>query len=289
MNRCLAFLMALLLTSITVSSACVAAPSDLIRFTIEPSTASDELRVSFREEDRDHDSNWSTGFRPSELVGLDLAGFRGAGSRPLQFALVREAGRLDCAGHGGESYAGGNCRFAANAAFMQLLAARGIARPTDRQAFSMMAVDIRRALVDALASARYPTPTINQLIELAAVGVDSRYIAELSRLGYRPAALHSLVEFAALDITPDYIASMARIGYGKLDPGELVQFKALDITPQYVAGFQRIGYAHLAANKLVELKALDITPEFVRAAEQQPGVLPDTGQLVQLKALDEDR
>jgi hypothetical protein len=281
--------MALLVATITVSSACVAAPSDWIHFTLEPSRQSGEIRASFREERGEHDSNWSTGFRPSELIGLDVAGFSASGSRPLQFALVRESGRLDCAGHGGDSYAGGSCRFTADAAFNQFLESRGIGRPNERDGLSLMAVDVHRTLVEALASARYPTPTIEQLIELAAVGVDQAYIRGLAGAGYRPASLNSLVEFRALDITPDYIGGLSRVGYAGLAANDLVQFKALDITPEFISGFQRIGYSHLSADKLVELKALDVTPEFVRAAERQRGVMPDVAQLAQLKELSETR
>lgn len=288
MTRFVALIMALLFASITVSSACVAAPSDWIHFTLEPSGRSGTIQASFRTGDNGRDtSNWSTGFRPSELVGLDAAGFRTTGSRPLQFAIAREAGRLDCAGHGGDSYAAGNCRFTANPAFMQLLQSRGIGRPDERDGLSLVAVDAKRELIDALAAAHYRMPTIQQLIELSAVEVTARYINDLSRLGYRPASLDSLVEFRALEISPEYIAGFARVGYTNIDPDELVQLKALEITPEYVAGFQRIGYAHLTPDKLVELKALDITPEFVRAAERQPGVMPDVSQLVQLKDLAE--
>src|SRR4051812_17940523 len=119
MNRCLAFLFALCFAAISVSSACIAQPSDWIRFTLESERGgADRIQASFRDEVRDRERNsWSTGFHPSDFVGLDVAGFRGAGSRPLRFALMREAGRLDCAGNGGGGMAIGNCSFTADAAF----------------------------------------------------------------------------------------------------------------------------------------------------------------------------
>ena len=132
MNRVFAIIGALLLAFISVSSACTAAPGTWVHFTLEPERGSDLVRASFRNDQNGrHENNWSTGFRPSELTGLDLAGFRSAGSRPLRFALIREAGRLDCSGHGGESYAAGNCSFTADPAFTQLLESRGIGRPTE--------------------------------------------------------------------------------------------------------------------------------------------------------------
>src|SRR5437763_15360818 len=103
MNRSLAFLLALVFATVTVSSACLAAPSDWVRFTLEPARGgTGDIHATFRDESRGRgDNNWSSTFRTPELAGLDVGGFRGDGLRPLRFALVREAGGLDCAGNGG--------------------------------------------------------------------------------------------------------------------------------------------------------------------------------------------
>jgi hypothetical protein len=287
MNRCLAFIGALLLAFISISSACTAAPGQWIHFTLESRPGDDGgIHASFRKEVRGRDeNNWSTGFPPSKLAGLDVAGFRAGGTRPLRFAVIREAGRLDCSGHGGEGYAAGTCSFAPDPAFTQLLASRGIGRPSDDQSFGLMAVNARRELIDAVAAARYPTPTINDLMALSALGVDGGYIGGLAHVGYRPHTIHSLIEFKALGITPQWIGGFVRMGYGNMPAEELVQLKALDITPEYIAGFDRIGYRNLPVDKLVQLKALDVTPEFVSRIAAVDGGLPPVEKLVQLKAL----
>jgi hypothetical protein len=283
MNRFLAFLLALIFATVSVSSACVAAPSDWIRFTLEQRRSS-EIQASFDNESGGrNDNHWSTGVMPSQLIGFDIAGFRGSDTSPLRFAVVRESGRLDCSGQGGRGRASGNCEFRADPAFTDLLARRGIGRPTREQAFSLMALDVRREIVDALAGARYPTPTINNLMELTAVGVNGRYIADLSRAGYRPRTIQSLVEFRALGITPEWIGGFARIGYANIPNDELMQLKALDITPEFVSGFARIGYGRLPVEKLVELKAMNITPEFVRSVMRQGEAAPPVNDLVELK------
>jgi hypothetical protein len=284
MNRFAALILALLFATLTVSSACVAAPSDWIHFTLEPEHGGGKIQATFRNDDggRDH-SNWSSGFVPSELAGLDLAAFRASGTRALRFSLIREAGRLDCAGNGGGSYAAGNCRFTPNPVFTQLLMSRGIGNPTRDEAFGLMALNVHRDLIDAVAAARYPTPTVGELMQMTAVGVNGPYISGLAHAGYRPRTIHSLVEFKALDITPQWIAGFVSIGHGNLPADELIQLKALDVTPAYIAGFDRIGYRNLPTATLVQLKALDITPEFVRSAVGQRGTMPPVDQLVQLK------
>jgi hypothetical protein len=287
MTRMLAFIAALLLTAITVSSACVASSSAPLQFTIVPRT-SGQVHIRFeRNRNSHHDNSWESSFSPADLAGLDPAALNGAGTRPIRFAIVRDAGRLDCAGTGGNEMARGNCSLTADAGFNSFLAQHGIGQPTEEQTFSLVAVNVRRDLVGALAAAHYPTPTIDNLVELAAVDVTPTYITTLSRQGYRPQSLQGLVEFGALEITPEYIGSFARAGYSNLPPDELVQMKAMEITPAYVAGFERIGYGHLPVDTLVQLKALDITPEYVLAV-QQGGALPSPDHLVQLKAVTDD-
>lgn len=286
MNRCLAFLCAVLLASITISSACVAQPTDWIRFTLKSQSGNDRLKASFDREGAGRgEHEWSTGFRPSDLFGLNLAGFYTPGSRPLGFAVVREAGRLDCSGNGGGGYANGNCRFTADPAFTQALVSHGIARPTEEEAFSLMAVNAHRELVEAIAAARYPTPSIDDLMALSALDVTGRYIADLSRVGYRPQGIHSLIEFKALNITPEWIGGLVQIGYANLPSDELVQLKALNITADYIAGFDRVGYRRLPVETLVQFKAVGVTPEFVVAMQQRRSARPSPDELVQLRVL----
>ena len=286
MNRYLAFFLALVFASITVSSACVAAPTDWIRFSLKPDGRSGKIRASFRDDSSGrHEHNWSTGFLPSDLFGLDMAGFRAGGTRPLHFAIVREAGRLDCSGSGGNASAAGNCSFALNPAFAQLLTSRGIAQPTRDEAFGLVAVNVRRELIDSLAAAHYPTPAIDDLIALTALGTDGRYISGLAHAGYRPAAIHSLVEFKALNVTPEWIGGFVRIGYANLPPDQLVQMRALDISPDFVAGFDRVGYRRLPVNTLVQFKAVGVTPEFAANARQRKGSAPSVDELVRMRVL----
>jgi len=285
MNRPLALACALLCASVAVSSACLAQSANLVRFTLEPGHNDREKIHGNFQQGRDHQGHeqWSTGFPPSDLMGLEVSSFRGPGARPIHFTIVREAGRLDCSGSGGGGRARGDCRFTMDPGFAHLLAAHGIGTPSDRQAFGLMAVNARREMIEAIAAAHYPTPSMDNLMALAALGVDGRYIAELSRAGYRPSSIQKLIEFKALAITPQWIAGFVNVGYANVPGDGLVQLKALGITPEFIAGYQRIGYRNLPVNTLVELKALDITPDFVRRAVPAGQPLPSVGHLEELK------
>lgn len=285
MNRPIALACASVLAAATLSMTAAAQSAELIHFSLEPERGTPaKIRASLRDDRNGHrDNNWSTGFLPSELAGLEVSSFRASGTRPIHFAIVREAGRLDCAGNGGGGYAAGNCRFTDNTAFTQLLVGRGVGRPDPEQAFGLMAVNARRDIIDAVAAAHYPTPTVDDLMALAALGVDGGYINGIARAGYRPGTIHSLVEFKALQINPEWIAGIARVGYGNVPSDQLVQLRALGITPEYVAGFQRVGYRQLPINELVQLKALGITPEFVRATVGTQAAMPPVDKLVEYK------
>ena len=287
MTRMLAFVCALMMTAITVTSACVANSAAPLQFIIEPTGKSDQVQVRFRRDVNRGTDNWSSTFRIDDLAGLDAAALRGPGTNPLRFAIIREAGRIDCAGSGGNAMARGTCGMTPDRRFNDFLTASGISRPSEEQTYALIAVNARRELVVALKASGYQTPSLDKLIELSAVEVTPAYIRALDAIGYKPPSLGQLVEFAALEITPEFIGSFARAGYSNLTPGELVQLKALEITPEFIAGFERIGYSSLSVGTLVELKAMDVTPEFVRAV-QQGGPLPSPSKLVQIRAVSRD-
>lgn len=286
--RLWALIAAVLLSALIVSSASIAGAADDIRFTIELARYDGRVHATFRSGDSDHDNHWSSDFAAGELAGLDLSRLHAPGSGPVRFAIQREAGRLDCAGNGGNAMAVGRCNFTADEGFANYLAARGMRRPSSREAFTMMAVNVRRDLIEALSGARYPTPSVDNLVALTALGANGRYINDLARVGYRPETLDALIQFKALGITADYIGGYVRMGYGNIPSDQLVQLKALDIDAAYVAGFDRIGYGRIAPDELVQLKALGITPEWVQGFQRLGFRHIPVSKLVEMKAVGVD-
>ena len=57
MNRCLAFLFAVLIASITISSACVAQPSEWVRFTLHSRNGDGRLQANFSDESKGRGDN----------------------------------------------------------------------------------------------------------------------------------------------------------------------------------------------------------------------------------------
>jgi len=286
MTRLFAFLAAILVSFVAISSA-TASEAEPIHFRLDAARSSaGRVHASFSSyRGHDRDNRWSTDFAVRDLAGLDLGRLRAQGNQPVRFALAREAGRLDCAGTGSHSIASGDCRFTVDAGFSNFLVSRGMRRPSESESFSMMAVNARRDIVEALHAARYPVPTADELISLTAVGVDGGYIAGLARVGYRPSNLDTLLQFKALNVTPRWIEGFVRHGMGRMDPDELVQLKALDITADYIAGFERAGYRNLSPDQLVQLKALGVTPGYAAAVRRGMAEFPTPERLVELKAI----
>ena len=152
MTKMLAFIAALLMSALAVSSACVASSVQPLQFTIEPSGSSGLFNLRFRRADSRGVDSWSSTFRSSELAGLDPAALRGSAIQPVRFTISRDPGRIDCAGNGGGSMASGTCRMTPDEGFNALLAANGIARPTEEQTYGLIATEVTRELVAALRS-----------------------------------------------------------------------------------------------------------------------------------------
>jgi hypothetical protein len=282
MTRMFAFFAAILVSVIAISSACTAGVSEGIRFHLNTERRAGEVYASFSG-GHGRTNEWTSSFRAGDLQGLDLRQLRNGG--PVRFALVRDAGRLDCTGIGGGSRASGTCNFKPNAEYMNFLVSRGVKRPNEGEGMALMSLNVRRDLVEALHATGLPAPSIDDLLSLAAIGADGAYIRGLAQVGYRPRNLDTLVQFKALDVTPGYIQSFLRDGYGNLPASQIVQLKALDITGDYVASFKAAGYPDLTPNQLTAFKALGVTADYARAVRAGSREAPSPDRLVELKAV----
>ena len=271
MNRPLIFIAAMATAAAAVTSACLAEVrssdrpfrADDIRFTLSDENRDGRLDFSLREGDRRSHLNNTVA---AADIGADPSVLARDGA--MRFAMVRDAGRLDCEGTTRAAKAEGNCRFTADEAFNRELAAAGVARPSAEDSYAMTIVGVTRTLVVALKNANYGPPDADQLTAMAAVGVTPAYIADLSQRGFKPGSLDDLVAFRAVGVTPDYVDGLAKAGVKVGEGDDVVALRALGVTPDFVAGFVRIGYTNLPAEKLVELKALGVTPAMVQTAEK---------------------
>ena len=285
MTRPFAILSALLLTTATLNTTSFAANLGEIRFALSTERSpAGRAQLTLTDDGRRASVN-STSVALDDLAGLDTSALSSGRAAPLRFALVRDAGRLDCSGTGQLRHSKGECRFTADRGFSDYLVRHGIDRPTDREAFTLAMVGANRALVAALSAARYPTPGISDLAGLAALGVTPDYIRDLARRGYRPEKVGDLLAFKALDVTPAYVDALRRAGFDRLSAAEIVQFKALDVSPAYAASLRAIGYGDVSANEIVQLKALGVTADYIAGFQRLGNGRIPVSKLIEYKAL----
>ncbi len=268
MYRFLIVLAALNVTALSNPSGGLAANIDTMRFELEPRRDKPQrVQLNLRGEgEKNRGSMTGSDFEYREL-GLSPASLNHEGSRPLRFALIRDAGRADCYGTSQRGRGTGQCRFTANHAFNALLARHGVAPPSQRQGFALIWVGASRGLVQAIAKARYPAPTVDELTALAALNVTPIYINELAKRGYRPDAISELTAFKALAISPSYIDGITRAGLRDIRADQLIQLRALGVTPEYVAELRRLG-VQVPVSRIIQYKALGLSPRAVASSRE---------------------
>jgi hypothetical protein len=259
MHRSLALCFAMILTAVSIATAGFAAEVGTLRFGVSEA-GNDRLQLRLHRDSAPNRSI-SSSFDVRELAGLDRAALRGQDGTPVAFAIVREAGRLDCAGQAQARQARGTCRFAGDPSFAAFLVASGVQRPTDGEWLDLAMVGARRSLVEALKVGNYTMPSPSTLIGMSALGVSSEYIREMAANGYRPRQTADFIPLKALDVSPAYIRSLKSVGYDGVAVEQLIQLKALGVTAEFIASLQRRGFRNLSVSQLVQLKALGIRPD----------------------------
>lgn len=247
-----------------------------ISWSIEPNRpgTADEIQLTVDSRWGPHSrSNWSNTRRLEELQGLGSAQLMGS-SQPVRFAMVKDAGRLDCAGTAGGGRGSGQCSFTPNAGFAAYLEGRGIGRPDAHQAYSLTMSGVGRDLVQALEQNRFTRPDIDQLTAMGIHGATASYVRDLGGLGYRLSA-DDLVAFKIHGVKPDYIREMAAIGPAlqHISPSDLVALNTHGVKPEFVREMAAIGpaFRNVSADDLVSMAIHGVRPEMARAYVQLQG------------------
>lgn len=217
---------------------------------------------------RGQTSTWGNDRPIGEFQGLSAGQVTGP-TGPVRFAIVREAGRLDCDGVAGRLVGSGTCSFTADPGFADFLATHGIGRPTERQAFTLAMSEVGRELVASLEGFSYPRPTIDQLSAMGIHGVSPAFVSELAQQGYKLKSGDELVNFKIHGVDIEYIRDLAAIGpqFDRFAADDLVSMKIHGVKPDYVRAMAAIGpaFATLTADDLVSFAIHGAKPEMVQA------------------------
>ena len=267
-----AFAAAASAVTIAFHSPSVAAPQpDSIRWTVEQirsSGGSDDIQLTIDSRwGIGNHSVWSDSRHLGELHGLGPAQLQG-GAQPVRFALVREAGRLDCSGTAGGGRGSGPCAFTPDAGFSAFLSAHGIGGADRHQSFTLTMSGVGRDLIDALEKSGFDRPTGEQLAAMGVHGVSATYVRGLGARGYRLSA-DDLIAFKIHGVEPEYVRELADISPGlrQISPSDVVSLKIHGVSAAWVRQMAAIGpgFRNLNADDLVSMAIHDVRPELARS------------------------
>jgi beta-lactamase regulating signal transducer with metallopeptidase domain len=226
-------------------------------WSVQPSERSGEVYFEMRQL---HSSNGHN-VPLSQLEGLTTAQMNAGGT--VKFLLRRDAGTFTCEGVFREGGGGGAFTYAANPAFSDELAKRGVTRPTAQQQFEMASNDVSLALVDDLRAQGYQTPTSEDLVQAGHHGVSGRYVRDMGALGYKVGTIGALINMRDHGVSPDFVQGMLAEGLPKLSAEDLVRARDHGVTPDYVRALRSLGYGSLTLDALVNARDHGVSADYV--------------------------
>jgi hypothetical protein len=209
---------------------------------------------------------------------------------PVKFALVREAGTIDCEGSFENGKGSGTFRFAANQAFVSAMKSRGFdfekESPTtedghiEDRLFTATVLNVTTALADELNSAGFGKLGISDLFKAAIFKIDSAFMREMKASGFPNMGMEELVKARIFKIDAKFVSEATQMGFGKEPFESLVKMRIFKVTPEFIAEVRNEGLSDLSVEDLVKLQIFKIDAEFIRKAKAE-GVPLDVERLVQ--------
>jgi hypothetical protein len=219
----------------------------------------------------------------SELQGLTREQALSGG--PVNFSLVREAGKIDFEGSFQNGKGSGTFRFTANPAFVSAMKSRGFDLAVDDdedRLFSAAMVNITTALADDLASAGFGKLNVDDLFKAAIFKIDSKFVREMKASGFEDLGLEELVKARIFKIDADFVRQVAQMGFQNEPFESLVKMQVFKVTPQFVTEIRNVGLTNLNIEDLVKLRIFKIDADFIRKAKAE-GADINVESLVQRK------
>jgi hypothetical protein len=210
---------------------------------------------------------------------------------PVNFSLVREAGRIDCEGSFQNGKGSGTFRFTGNASFVSAMKSRGFDFSEDSNAddenrskdedrlLAATILNVTTALADDLASANLGKLHTEDLFKAAIFHVDSKFAREMKASGFE-LGMEELVKARIFKIDPDFVRQVAQMGFEKEPFESLVKMQIFKVTPEFIAEMRNEGLMNLQIEELVKLRIFKIDADFIRQAKSE-GVPVEVERLVE--------
>ena len=208
---------------------------------------------------------------------------------PVNFSLVREAGRIDMEGSFQNGKGSGTFRFTGNAAFVSAMKSRGYDfeqsnddddRHAENRLFAATTLNVTTALADDLATAGFGKLGVEDLFKAAIFKIDSNFMREMKASGLNNLGMEDLVKARIFKIDANFVKQVAQMGFEKEPFESLVKMQIFKVTPEFITEMRNEGLNNLQVEDLVKLRIFKIDPEFIRQAKAD-GVPIEVERLVQ--------
>jgi len=204
----------------------------------------------------------------SELQGLTREQALSGG--PVNFSLVREAGKIDFEGTFQNGKGSGTFRFTGNPAFVSAMKSRGfdfIVDEDEDRLFAAATINVTTALADDLASAGFGKLNTDDLFKAAIFKIDSKFMREMKASGFNDLGLEELVKARIFKIDADVVRQVAQMGFQNEPFESLVKMQIFKVTPEFVTEVRNEGLTNLDIEDIVKLRIFKIDAEFIRKAK----------------------
>jgi hypothetical protein len=248
-------------------------------WSIERSEKAGQVHFGLRHRSENHNSNFENDHPVNAFTGLDLAT---PGKHDVSFAMVRDAGRLDCEGYIKDGEGAGTYRFTPDAKYPAAMRAIGFDGVDSEKQFAMALHDVsldyakqmkaenltdletdkllafrifnvNPQFIREMRATGLPARDANRLIAFRVHGVTPAIVEELRR-AHIDADENQLIAFRVHGVTPEYVQKVGKLGFGSPNPDQLVAMRVHGVTPEYIAGLQKRGVKDLTIDKVVALK-----------------------------------
>ncbi len=227
----------------------------------------------------------------SDLQGLTREQALSGG--PVNFSLVREAGRIDCEGSFQDGKGSGTFRFTGNAAFVSAMKSRGFDFDEDQNAndddhrgenklFAATTLNVTTTLADDLVAAGFNNLRTEDLFKAAIFKVDSKFAREMKASGFENLGMEELVKARIFKIDAEFVRQVSQMGFDKEPFESLVKMQIFKVTPEFITEVRNEGLTNLKVEEVVKLRIFKIDANFIRQAKSE-GVPLEVEKLVQRK------
>lgn len=240
-----------------------------------------------RRSDKSGRNRMGQSFEFSDLQGLTREQALAGG--PVNFSLVREAGRIDMEGTFQNGKGSGTFRFTGNAGFVSAMKSRGFDfdqasgndEPENRL-FAATVLNVTTTLADDLNSAGFGKLHVDDLFKAAIFKIDSNFMREMKASGFANLGMEDLVKARIFKIDAEFVKQVSQMGFDKEPFESLVKMQIFKVTPEFITEMRNEGLNNLQVEDLVKLRIFKIDTEYIRQAKAD-GVPLEVERLVQRK------